>query len=298
MARARLISTSLGSSRRFCRLHNDGSDLAEFAQLLFVLLVVNCDDFGRTEADPFTVKLKVFPGSPRTEEEFETALQTLAQVGLIQLYNGEEGDRYLAIEKFEEHQTGLHKRTQSRFPIPPLSGKFREIPGSEKLSEENKGELGNSGKFREFPSEQNMKGTEHETKGTERKGGSRVVGPLIRAIASTAEQDPERCGDRVFRRLERCADQLCELEPELDRLEIAAMVIEFGPWHQARNSKNPTPAIEWIPDKWGAFKVWRLNGGDQRDDSKGRRQTAGERDFENRRQSEVLLSRGRKRTDS
>lgn len=140
MARARLISTSLGSSRRFCRLHNDRNPLSEFCQVLFVLLVIKSDDFGRAEADPFTVKLKFFPGSPRTEDEFESALQSLATVGLIKLYESQ-GNRYLVIEKFEEHQSGLHKRTKSRFPEPPLSG-------------HNKDTSGNSGNFPRILSEE------------------------------------------------------------------------------------------------------------------------------------------------
>jgi hypothetical protein len=100
--------------------------LGDFAQALFPLIVVNADDFGRLEGDAFTVKHKVFPVSPRTEEDFEIVLQAMSAVGLIRFYESG-GDRYLEIVNFDREQPGLHKRTKSDYPDPPDDfGKFPE----------------------------------------------------------------------------------------------------------------------------------------------------------------------------
>ncbi len=118
MARGRMVSRTLGSSRRFASLHTHGKKLAEFSQILYVLLVSFSDDFGRLEGDAFTVKARVFPVSKRTEKEFADALLALHASGLIVWYS--EDDRHvIQITQWEDHQTGLHKRTKSKFPDPP-----------------------------------------------------------------------------------------------------------------------------------------------------------------------------------
>ncbi len=142
MARGRMISGSLGSSRKFHELLGNAGKLGEFAQSLYPLIVSNTDDFGRLEGDPFTIKHKVFPTSPRSESDFGKALKAMHEVGLIYLYCVD-GIQCLQVENFDPHQSGLHKRTQSRFP---------EIPG-------------NSRSVPEIPSELNR--TEHEGNRTE-----------------------------------------------------------------------------------------------------------------------------------
>jgi hypothetical protein len=118
-----MISKSLSTSEKFGGLVTLG-DLAEFVQLLYPLLVVHSDDFGRLQGDPYTVKLACLPASPRPLEDFRAALQQLNDVGLIAWYAAE-GKRYIQIQQFEQHQMGLHKRTASHFPeVPGSSGKF------------------------------------------------------------------------------------------------------------------------------------------------------------------------------
>ena len=141
MARGRMISKSLSTSAKRARLHDVLGPLAEFAQGLFPLLVVHADDFGRESGDAFTVRAVVDPTSPRTLADFETALGALAAVGLIERYRV--GDReLLSIVEFDEHQTGLHKRTEARaFPPPPgTSGNFPEVPASRARAEEKRNE--------------------------------------------------------------------------------------------------------------------------------------------------------------
>lgn len=139
MARGRLISKSLGSSRKFHALLGSGGKLGEFCQVLFPLIVANTDDFGRMPGDAFTVKNVVLPSSPRLEKDFEAALQIIAHVGLIKRYESN-GAIYMQVNKFDEHQVNLHKRTASKFPEPTESPGNSEIYRSN-LTESNRTEL-------------------------------------------------------------------------------------------------------------------------------------------------------------
>jgi hypothetical protein len=137
MARGRLISKSLGSSRKFHALLGAGGKLGEFCQVLYPLLVVNTDDFGRMQADAFTVKNVVLPSSPRPERDFDKALDVIADVGLIARYEVD-GSIYLQVHEFDLHQPNLHKRTSSRFPDGPgTSGNFRTNLRELNLTESN-----------------------------------------------------------------------------------------------------------------------------------------------------------------
>src|SRR5262249_32467565 len=135
MARGRMISKSLSTSQRRAALYTACPKLAEFCQMLYVLLVVHADDFGRLAGDEFTVKHQVDPTSPRKLADFSTALSALHEVGLIQWY-AVSAVKVIQIVKFEEHQSGLHRRTKSRLPEPECestaspdnSGNFPEVP--------------------------------------------------------------------------------------------------------------------------------------------------------------------------
>lgn len=130
MARGRLISRTLGSSRKFAEVQRHAGKLGEFCQVLYPLIVANSDDFGRMAGDAFTVKHAVFPTSPRRESEFQAALVAMHNAQLIQLYDGEDGQTVIQVRQFETHQPGLSKRTKSRFSEPPV--KFTEIRESPK----------------------------------------------------------------------------------------------------------------------------------------------------------------------
>lgn len=125
MARGRLISKSLGSSRKFHSLLRVGGKHGEFCQVLFPLLITNADDFGRLQGDAFTIKNVVLPTSQRPEKDFERALEVISEVGLIDRYVMND-DIYIQINKFDEHQPNLHKRTESRIPESP--GNSGKIP--------------------------------------------------------------------------------------------------------------------------------------------------------------------------
>lgn len=133
-----MVSKCLSTSRKFASLAEVGGRLGEFCQLLYPLLLAHADDFGRLEGDAFTVKHLCHPTSKRAVSEFDTALNALAKVKLLTRYDVD-GLTILEISDFETHQTGLHKRTASRFP--GSSGKVLEIPGSRARAEENRTEL-------------------------------------------------------------------------------------------------------------------------------------------------------------
>lgn len=137
MARGRLISKSLGSSRKFHALLQAGGKLGEFCQVLFPLIVANTDDFGRMPGDAFTVKNVVLPSSRRPERDFDTALDALADVELIARYCLNRAI-YLQVNQFDAHQPNLHKRTESKFPESPgISGRYRTNLRESKLTESN-----------------------------------------------------------------------------------------------------------------------------------------------------------------
>ena len=118
MARGRMISKSLSTSRKYGKLYQE--PLGEFCQALYPLLVAHADDFGRLEGDPYTIKHAVVPASPRNVSEVDQALALLESVGLIA-----RSQEVLQVIDFDRHQVGLHKRTESR--LPEVSGKVREI---------------------------------------------------------------------------------------------------------------------------------------------------------------------------
>lgn len=151
MARGRMISKSLSTSKKYATLYGQPHGLQ--AQALYPLLVAHADDFGRLEGDAFTIKNSVVPASNWSETEIQTVLALLDAAQLIAWYEVESA-HYVQVADFERHQGGLHKRTASRFPRVP----------------------GNSRKVRGVPSQ--LKGT--ELKGTELKGtkSSPLCGPL------------------------------------------------------------------------------------------------------------------------
>ena len=103
MARGRMISKTLGSSRRFSALAEIAGDKTEFCQALYPLIVAHADDFGRLEGDSFTISKRVFPVSRRSEAEFEEALGYLQDAKLISWY-GTADEKTIEVRNFSEHQ--------------------------------------------------------------------------------------------------------------------------------------------------------------------------------------------------
>lgn len=141
-----MLSKSLSTSEKFASLITTAPDLYEFCHALYPLMLTHTDDFGRLQGDPFTVKHVCYPASPRSLEEFAAGLTALHDVELV-IWYAVAGKKYLQIQRFDPHQSGLHKRTRSAFPrVPEDSGNlpelavsetFPEIPGQLKGTKEN-----------------------------------------------------------------------------------------------------------------------------------------------------------------
>lgn len=120
MARGRMISKSISTSRKFSRLPSDQ------ARMLYLMLLPHTNDFGIIEGEEFWIKYNVVPTLEHwTEELIANTLKEIEGVGLAFWYQNN-GKKYIEITNFDEHQD-LHKRTKSR--LPDHSGKFREVPG-------------------------------------------------------------------------------------------------------------------------------------------------------------------------
>lgn len=124
-----MISNSLSTSERWAALYGEAGKLAEFCQVLFVLLVSHADDHGRLKGSPFTVKHLVLPTSPRSLESVERALIHLHRVKLIHWYE-HENDKYIQINHFGDHQTLKgHDSRPSKYPDPPkVAQSCPEVP--------------------------------------------------------------------------------------------------------------------------------------------------------------------------
>jgi hypothetical protein len=123
-----MISKCLSTSERYASLEQHAGKLAEFCQALFPLLVAHADDHGRQAGDEFTIKHLVHPTSKRKLQDFTTALRALHDSGLVSWYQVKDA-KFLQIEHFDEHQTGLHHRRESKIPaLPGDSGNAVEVP--------------------------------------------------------------------------------------------------------------------------------------------------------------------------
>lgn len=124
MASGRIIKTQISLSEQV-------NDLSIHSALLFTWLIPHTDDFGRMYGNARRVKAIVVP----MRDDYDTqkvreCLDELHSAKLIDLYKVD-GDYYIQLPAFETHQTGLHKRTKSKYPdiedaddIPGSSGNF------------------------------------------------------------------------------------------------------------------------------------------------------------------------------
>ena len=101
--RGRMISATLGASRKFSRLTSNDH------RLMYVLLIPHADAEGRLDADPRILSGKAFTLLDFTIPEIEAGLVDMDRVELINLYQVH-GERYLEIVGFHEHQVIRRKK--------------------------------------------------------------------------------------------------------------------------------------------------------------------------------------------
>ncbi len=141
MAKARMLSKSISTSEKVNRalvekLKEQNYKHPYDGPLLYSWLHPHADDWGRIDGFPYWIKLNVVPGlDDISESDVELILGCMKDVHLIEWYVVD-GKKIIQILNFEEHQQGLHKRTDSKFPeFPGNSVKVSEIPG---ITEQNR----------------------------------------------------------------------------------------------------------------------------------------------------------------
>lgn len=145
MAEKRMLSKVISISEKVHNLEDI------FHMLLFTWIIPHTDDWGRLVGSPKKVKSLVIPMMDKTTADVEKALIDLHNNGLISWYEVH-GEKFIQVINFEEHQSGLHKRTKSKIPEP-----FPEIPGT-------------SRNFSEIPLEQNRTEQKRTRRELEEKG--------------------------------------------------------------------------------------------------------------------------------
>lgn len=100
------------------RLHRKTGALDHLTYRLWVGMILEADDEGRLVADPAQLRALIFGLQPRvTGPMIETALATLATVGLIQRYRVERTD-YVCFPSWLDHQR-INRPMPSRLPPCP-----------------------------------------------------------------------------------------------------------------------------------------------------------------------------------
>lgn len=114
MAKRRMISKSLGASRKVREVVEIDNNLTDFALLLYCLGIAHHDDLGQISADPHDWRYHVFSTSKHKKEDFVKALLYLESVDLLRLSQCKKVYLYV---NFQDHQTLKNDRNpQIDFP--------------------------------------------------------------------------------------------------------------------------------------------------------------------------------------
>lgn len=125
-----MLKKVISESRRLADLKSDS------ARLLYTWIIPHLDIEGRLNASPDMIKGKVVPRLQHfTIELINECLEDMDKAGLVKLYEFD-GDRYLQLRKFQEHQT-LRPSKEAKSIIPPVQvpDKDGSTPGKEKRRE-------------------------------------------------------------------------------------------------------------------------------------------------------------------
>lgn len=90
-------------------------ELSWFEEVVFYRLIVNCDDYGRTDARLPILNSRLFPLKSVTENNIKNALNKLSAVGIVCLYMVN-GKPFLQLVTWEQHQQIRSKK--SKYPAP------------------------------------------------------------------------------------------------------------------------------------------------------------------------------------
>lgn len=122
MARKRMIHPSLLTSR-------DVRSLPIPSRFGWVALLLNVDDYGRTEDDDGILFSQCWPGeSGYTRKKLSADLDRYAELGMICRYEDDEGGRYLHVPSWTRFQQVSHKGQPTAPPCPYCDlGMRREV---------------------------------------------------------------------------------------------------------------------------------------------------------------------------
>ena len=192
----RVIKESIRTSKKV-------NALSDFEFRLWLYLITYADDFGRGSADPELLKGLVFPRRKGiTEKQIQTALDGLANNGMVILYEVEE-EPYFYFPNWDKHQRVQTKK--SRFPDPELS--------SSPSSTVDHGEP---------PPESNTIQSEYESKKESKKGAERADrSPLEIALDEFAKARKAMKKPMTDRARELTLIELEKLAPGDDEMKIA-----------------------------------------------------------------------------
>ena len=111
---SRILSQKINTS-------NSLSHLSPMEEVVFLHLIVSCDDYGRFFGHPGIVKGMMFPLREFTEKQVESALAKLESEGMIHRYVCD-GTAYLELTAWMKYQTPRAKG--SKYPGPEESSAF------------------------------------------------------------------------------------------------------------------------------------------------------------------------------
>lgn len=114
MARGRMISASIGESRKFAALESD------LHRLIYLMVLPHVDKAGRFEADSIIIRAKCLTRLDVDATTVEAWLKDAARTNLLRVYEAA-GIRVLEIVDFLKHNSPHHKEPESDLP-PPESG--------------------------------------------------------------------------------------------------------------------------------------------------------------------------------
>lgn len=108
-----MVSKTISTSVKLAKV-------SDFSALLFTWIIPHTDDFGRMEGSALAVWGIVCPMRGKTEEQVEEALEELCKNKLILRYEVD-GERYLEVVGFDNHQTLKNDRKPAVAAPPPTS---------------------------------------------------------------------------------------------------------------------------------------------------------------------------------
>lgn len=116
-----MISKTISISKKVNKLD-------DVAALIYTWIQPHTDDYGCMDGDADSIKAIVVPRRDYTEKQVDKALEDMVDLGLLVRYSVD-GDKYIQIDKFDEHQTFRSDRPRrSEYPTPDQANGTPETP--------------------------------------------------------------------------------------------------------------------------------------------------------------------------